>query len=151
MSMLCYESLGIFNMRTQVSEVVLLTQFARKLNLTFRPLVPPVLRAFLSLKLAFLFLFPPLRLFLPFFLFLPGCWLPFWSDDCMESTLTIWVGWHEAVACPEADWLIDNWLTYFTTKPAGLVLVQPTMPLACGPGLTLGSKTRMRSIMNDLI
>ena len=100
----------------------------------------PAFWVFLSLLLAFLFLFPPLRLFFAFFLFLRGYWLPFGFDDCTEGTFADWVGWDKSVAFPNVDWLIDNWLTCFTTRSIGLVLVQPTMPSACGLGLILGLK-----------
>ena len=59
-------------MRAQVSEVVLLSQFARKLNLTLILLVPPALRAFLSLKLAFFVLVTTLTIIFTLFLIPSG-------------------------------------------------------------------------------
>ena len=79
-------------MRAQASKVVLLTQFARKLNLTFRLLVPPSITVILVIKIGIFILVPTLTIMFPFFLFLPSYWFPFWSDDCTESTLTVWVG-----------------------------------------------------------
>ena len=58
----------------------------------------------------------------------------------MDSRPIDWVGRDEAIACPDADWLSDNWLTCFVTESSGLVVMESTIPLACGPGLIFGSK-----------
>ena len=89
---LCNEHRGVFHMRAQVSEVVILTQFARKLNLMFRILVPPSIAGILVISIGIFIPIPTLTIVFTLFLFLPGCWLPFWSDDFTESTLAIWVG-----------------------------------------------------------
>ena len=79
-------------MRAQVSEVIVLTQLVRELNLTFILLVPPSITAVLVITISILILIPTLKIIFTLFLFHPGCWLPFWSDDYTESTLTIWAG-----------------------------------------------------------
>ena len=136
---LCDEFGGIFHTSAQVSEVIYPTNIAKEIDLTFRLLVPPPLLSFLS-SLSFPFLFQPFRFFLPFFLFLLGCWLPFWFNDCIESTSSFLVGWDEAVGYPDACWLIENLFVWFVTKSVGLSLVRPTIPSVFGPGLNLGSK-----------
>ena len=55
-------------MRAQVSEVVLLTQFVRKLNLTFRLLVPPSITSVLVIKIINLVLVPTLTIIFTLFL-----------------------------------------------------------------------------------
>ena len=55
-------------MRAQESEVVLLTQFARKLNLTFRLLVPPSIVGVLVIKIGILILIPTLMIVFTLFL-----------------------------------------------------------------------------------
>ena len=89
---MCYEPRGIFHMRAQVSEVVLLTQLARKIYLMFRLLVPPSITSVLVNIISIFILVPTLMIIFTLFLIPPGCWLPFWSDDYTESTLTVWVG-----------------------------------------------------------
>ena len=59
-------------MRAQVSEVVLLTQFARKLNLTFRLLVPPSIAGILVIKIGILVLVPTLTIVFTLFLIPSG-------------------------------------------------------------------------------
>ena len=122
-----------------MSEVIIPTQLANKFYLTLSFLSPLSLLLFLSL-LSFSFLFPPFRLFLHFFLFHPGCWLPLWFDDCTESTSIVWVGRDEAIACPNVGWLIDKLIIWFVSRLTGLALADPTIPSTCGPYLSLGSK-----------
>ena len=54
-------------MRAQVSEMVLLTQFARKLHLTFRLLVPPSI-SILVIIISIFVLIPTLTIIFSFFL-----------------------------------------------------------------------------------
>ena len=51
-----------------MSEVVLLTQFARKLNLTFRLLVPPSIAGVLVIKIGIFILVPTLTIGFTLFL-----------------------------------------------------------------------------------
>ena len=55
-------------MRAQVSEVVILTQLARKLNLTFRLLVPIGIMVVLVIKIGILILVPTLTIVFTLFL-----------------------------------------------------------------------------------
>ena len=54
-------------MRAQVSEVVLLTKFARKLYLMFRLLVPPSITSVLVIIISIFILVPTLMIIFPFF------------------------------------------------------------------------------------
>ena len=65
---LCYEYRGIFHMRGQVSEVVLLTQLARKLYLTFILLVPPIITSILVIIISIFILIPTLTIIFLFIL-----------------------------------------------------------------------------------
>ena len=51
-----------------MSEVVILTQFARKLNLTFRLLVPPNIAVVLVIKIGIFVLVPTLKIVFSLFL-----------------------------------------------------------------------------------
>jgi hypothetical protein len=58
--------------------------------------------------------------------------------DCTVCTSDIWVGgvakevvWLAAMCC------MDNCCNYFVNYSGGLVCVEPTIPLACGPNLYL--------------
>ena len=55
-------------MRAQVSEVVLLTQFARKLYIMFRLLVPPSITSVLVIKISIFVLVPTLMIIFHIFL-----------------------------------------------------------------------------------
>ena len=55
-------------MRAQVSEVVVLTQFGRKLNLTFRLLIPPSITGILVIKIGIFILVPTLMIIFTLFL-----------------------------------------------------------------------------------
>ena len=57
-----------FDTRAQLNEVVLLTQLVRKINLTFRLLVPPSIVGVLVIKISILVLIPTLTIIFPFFL-----------------------------------------------------------------------------------
>ena len=65
---MCYEPQGIFHMRAQVSEVVVLTQLSTKLNLTFRLIVPPSIMVVLVIKIGIFILFPTLTIVFTLFL-----------------------------------------------------------------------------------
>ena len=75
-----------------MSEVVILTQFARKLNLTFRLLVPSSIMFILVIKIGIFILVPTLTIIFTLILIPFGLLVPFWSDDCTENTLVVWVG-----------------------------------------------------------
>ena len=89
---MCYELQGILHMRAQVSEVIVLTQLTRKLQLTLRLLVHPSIVCVLVIITTILIFIPTLTISCSFLLFLLGCWLPFGLDVCIESTLVDWVG-----------------------------------------------------------
>ena len=55
-------------MMAQVSEVAILTQFARKINLTFRLLVPPSIAVVLVIKIGIFVLIPTLMIVFTIFL-----------------------------------------------------------------------------------
>ena len=59
---LCDEPRGVFHTRAQVSEVVIITQLARKLNLTFRLLVPPSIAGILVIKIGIFIPIPTLTI-----------------------------------------------------------------------------------------
>ena len=59
-------------MRAQVSEVVILTKLARKLNLTFRILVPPSITVVLVIKIGIFVLVPTLMIIFTLFLIPSG-------------------------------------------------------------------------------
>ena len=54
-------------MRAQVSEVIFLTQFARKFNLMFSLLVPPSISVILVINISILILIPTLTIILTLF------------------------------------------------------------------------------------
>ena len=55
-----------------MSEVVILTQFARKINLMFRLLVPPSIAGILVIKIGIFILFPTLTIVFTLFLIPSG-------------------------------------------------------------------------------
>ena len=65
---LCYEPRGVFHTRAQVSEVVILTQLVRKINLTFILLVPPSITVILVIKIGIFILIPTLTIVFTLFL-----------------------------------------------------------------------------------
>ena len=67
-----YESQGIFHTRSQVSEVVILTQLERKLSLTFRLLVPPRIVGILAIRIGIFIPIPTLAIIFTIFLILSG-------------------------------------------------------------------------------
>ena len=89
---LCYEIRGVLHTREEVSEVIILTQLIRKLQLRLRLLVPPSIILVLVIIIT-IFIFMPTLMIIFSFLFIPSrLLLPFGLDVCMESTLVDWVG-----------------------------------------------------------
>ena len=74
-----------------MSEMVLLTQFARILHLTFRLLVPPSISV-LVIIISIFVLIPTLTIIFCFFLIPSRLLVPFGFDNCTESTLADWLG-----------------------------------------------------------
>ena len=75
-----------------MSEVVLLTQLARKLYLMFRLLVPPSITSVLVIIISIFVLVPTLTIIFTLFLIPSRLLIAILVDDCTESTLAIWVG-----------------------------------------------------------
>ena len=59
-------------MREKVSEVIILAQIARKLNVMFRLLVPPIFTFILVIKISIFILIPTLTIIFPVFLIPSG-------------------------------------------------------------------------------
>jgi hypothetical protein len=94
----------------------------------FSVLSPP------ALSLGFLSPLPFFRCFL----FPSGCWVAFGLVDCTACTFDVLVG---GVA-KEVVWLVakccmDNYYNCFVNCSTGLVCVELTIQLACGPALYL--------------
>ena len=83
----------------QVGDMVSPTNLAREFDLPLKFLVPPSI--IISLVIILILLHIPTQ-------FVLSSLLPFWVDECTESTSSDWVGVDEFVAYPVTYWFIDK-------------------------------------------